>query len=111
MRAEYPTTCARFAPVVVKDLDGARPRDPRGRGTSERNARRDALAVVGQQRDVPSGLASHPRATRRVGQEAAAQRAELDAKARAQREKIEQETLNALRELTARVAEIERRLR
>jgi len=43
-------------------------------------------------------------------EEAAAQRAELDAKARAQREMIERETLGALRELSERVAEIERRL-
>ena len=34
----------------------------------------------------------------------------LEAKAQAQREKIEQETLGALRELATRVAEIERRL-
>jgi voltage-gated potassium channel len=50
-----------------------------------------------------------PRATK-AAEEAAAERAELEARAQAQREKIEQETLGALRELTARVAEIERRL-
>jgi hypothetical protein len=42
--------------------------------------------------------------------EAAAQRDALDARAQEQREKIELETLGALRELTKRVAEIERRL-
>jgi voltage-gated potassium channel len=46
-----------------------------------------------------------PRAAK-AAEEAAAQRAEIEAKAHAQREEAERATLGALRELTARVAEI-----
>ena len=50
-----------------------------------------------------------PRAAKEAAQ-AEAERAEFEAEARAQREEIERETLAALRELTERVAKIERRL-
>jgi hypothetical protein len=52
---------------------------------------------------------SGPRAANEAAQ-AAAERAEFEAEARAQRDEIEREMLGALRELTERVAEIERRL-